>query len=404
LKIFSVILSFSALFIITATSLSAGEMNLGAAGYVKNFFILTDEEQDTTPEMLSRLRLRLDLSLSESISLEFAYELLPRLQEHSMSQTSMSLPTPALLAYRAFDLDERIYPQDKDSDSDFVLAQNLDRVYVSMSSSAYDLYVGRQPIAFGSARAINPTDIIAPFTYNTIAKEELVGVDAIRMKKPLADLGELDTGLIFGEDFEPDKSAAFVRIKTYQMQTDIAFMTMVFRENILLAFDLARSLGGAGTWFEAAQTLANITSNYTPEENYFRLSAGADYSFATILYTYIEYHYSGAGIRNPDNYFDAISETAFSDGAVYLLGRHYLAPGCTYEITPLLVFSARALVNLEDGSILASPALEYNVEENIYWQLGGFIGLGKKFSDITMPESEFGIYPDIYYSAFNLYF
>jgi hypothetical protein len=404
LKILVLILLTPVFLIFTASFLDAEETNISATGYIKNFIILTDSEKDTISEVLSRLRLRLDITQSDSSSLEFAYELLPRLREDRNSSISTSLPTPALLAYRVFDLDETLYPQDEDSGSDFVLGQNLDRAYWTINTSHYDLHIGRQPVAFGSARVINPTDIIAPFTYNTVAKEELVGVDAVRIKKPLADLGELDLGLVFGEDFEPDKGAAFVRVKTYQMQTDIAFMAMVFRKNILLAFDLVRSIGGAGTWLEAAQTLANATSNYKPEENYFRLSIGSDYSLTAKLYAYVEYHLNGAGTGSSENYFNAVSETAFTDGAVYLLGRHYLAPGLSYEINPLLHFSAQALVNIEDGSVLSSPRFEYNVAEDVYLDIGGFIGFGEEPPDISQPENEFGLYPDVYYMALNIYF
>ncbi|TNF56249.1 hypothetical protein EP227_01010, partial [bacterium] len=303
----------------------ADNSDIKISGYIKNFFLLTDSDDDTTPEGLSRLRVRLDYMPSESTSFEFAYELIPRLREDDVRFFSQLLPTRAVLSYRAFDLDEMIYPDSRDSASDFVLFQNLDRAYLTVSTDTLDISLGRQPVAFGSAHVISPTDIIAPFTYNTIAKEELIGVDAVRVKTPLADMGELDLGLVFGEDFEPDKSAAFVRLKTYQHQTDIAFIAMVFRENILLGVDITRSVGGAGTWFEAAQTLANITSRYTSEENYFRLSIGADYSLTSELYAFIEYHYSGAGSGNPEDYFKHITETAFTDGAVYLLGRHYLS-------------------------------------------------------------------------------
>ena len=376
----------------------ADETGVKATGYARNFFILTNLGDDMAFDALSRLRLRLNVKPSESSYFEVAYELVPGFRDGDIS--SAYVPGPALFSYRAVDLDENIYPPDKNSGSDFVLAQNLDRLLLTLSTSALDISIGRQSIAFGSARVINPTDIIAPFVYNTIAKEELVGADALRVKTPLSEMGELDMGIVFGDDFEPDKSAGFIRLKTYQVQTDIAFMVMVFRKNILVGIDLARSIGGAGAWFEAAQVFAQGASG----ENYLRLSVGADYSFTDGLYTYIEYHYSGAGTGSPENYFNAIAETAFTDGSVYLLGRHYIAPGLTYEITPLLVFSAQALVNVEDWSALGSTGFEYNAAEDVYVNLGAYVGLGQESDDPTRPENEFGLYPDVYYTALNFYF
>jgi len=380
------------------TFLYADETEIKAGGYIRNFFILNELKQDTAFDAVFHLRLRLNIIPAESSFFEIAYELFPRFRDKDIS--SIPLPGPALLSYRVFDLDEEIYPDDKDSGDDFMLMQNLDRLLLTMSTSSMDISAGRQPIAFGSAHVINPTDIIAPFTYDTIAKEELVGVDLVRVKTPLSEMGELDMGVVFGDDFKPEKSAAFIRMKTYQLQTDISFMAMAFRENILFGIDLARSIAGAGAWLEAAQTLAEGASG----ENYFRLSVGADYRFTDGLYTYIEYHYSGAGTGSPENYFDAIAETAFTDGAVYLFGRHYVVPGLIYEITPLLIFNARALINVEDRSVLGSTGFEYNLVADVYVNIGTCVGLGDESSDPSRPENEFGLYPDVYYTSVNIYF
>ncbi len=386
-----------------ANPLWAEKTDIKTGGYIKNFFILTDYRDDTAFEALSRLRLSLNIRQSESASFELAYDLLPRLREQG-ANSGVSLPVPELLSYRVFDLNERLYPENKSSGSDFALTQNLDRAFLTLTISSYDVYIGRQPVAFGSARVTNPSDIIAPFTYNAIAKEELAGVDAIRVKRPLAEMGEIDIGIVFGDYFEPDKSAGFIRLKSYLFRTDISLMTTVFRKNVLLGLDMARSIGGAGAWFEAAQTLAGRASHYRPEENYFRLSAGSDYSFTGKLYAYIEYHYNGAGTGSPSNYFNAISETAFTDGAVYLLGKHYIAPGFKYAITPLLIFNAQSLVNMEDGSALASPGFDFNLAQDIYVETGAYLGLGKESTEPSQPESEFGLYPDIYYTSLNIYF
>ncbi|MBI5675949.1 MAG: hypothetical protein HZC48_09030 [Nitrospirae bacterium] len=390
--------AFIVLLLFIVNPLQAEESRIKAGGYIKNFLILTDTQDDASAEALSRLRLRLDIAASESSSIEFAYELLPRLRE-SRAALKEAIAETVSLPYRAFDLDEMIYPEDENSGSSFLLAQNLDRLFLTLKTPAYDLYIGRQPVAFGSAHVINPTDIIAPFTYNTIAKEELMGVDALRIKRPLSDMGELDMGLVFGDDFKPKESAAFFRLKTYKLKTDITFMAMLLRDNFLAGIDIARSIGDAGAWLEAAQVFANAADDYRPNENYFRLSIGSDYSFTEKSYAYIEYHYNGAG-EGKESYGLSSNETAYKKGAVYLLGRHYLAPGFTYEIMPLLRFSGNALINLSDGSLLLSPFFEYSVMQDIYANLGAFIGIG----DVSSPESEFGLYHDVYYSALNIYF
>jgi hypothetical protein len=90
----------------------ADDTDLKLSGYIKNFFILSEGDDDTTLEGLSRLRLRLDIMPSESTSFELAYELIPRLREDDVRFFRQLLPTRAVLSYRAFDLDEMIYPDD----------------------------------------------------------------------------------------------------------------------------------------------------------------------------------------------------------------------------------------------------------------------------------------------------
>ena len=377
------------------------EPEIRTSGYIRNFLVISDSKNGTAFEALSRARIKLNIVTSESLSWELAYEVLPWIRDRGGILSDRSFANSSFFSYRIDDLDENIFDN---QDKDFILAHNLDRAFLTYTATGFDLYAGRQPVAFGSARVINPTDIIAPFTVNTIAKDELVGVDAVRVKTPLEEMGEFDVGIVFGNEFNADESAAFVRMKSYIFKTDISLMTMVFKENILLGLDLARSIGGAGTWLEAAQTLADAATDYRPEENYFRLSIGADYSFTSRLYAFIEYHFNGAGTDTASNYLNTDSETAFTDGAVYLLARHYIAPGLSFEITPLLNFGSQFLFNMEDGSALVSPSFEWSVSQNIYAGFSAFIGLGKGSPDPDRPENEIGLYTDTNFASLNFYF
>ena len=401
----------------------AEERNLKVGGYFKSFFTAIDPpsySDDPVPSdeplggtVLNRLRLKLFWQALDFASAEFAYELLPRVQETNRSFSHASLPRPAPLSYRAFDVRARIYPAPGSPQNAFELAHNLDRAFITLSMPFADIYIGRQPIAFGSARVVNPTDVIAPFTYEELDKEERVGVDALRIKLPVGVMSELDGGLVFGDDFEIKKSAAFLRAKLYLLETDFSLMTMVFKENLLLGVDLARSVGGAGYWLEAAYTLAGATGDYTSEGNYLRLSSGFDYHFAYGVYGFIECHVNGAGESKPENYLKSLAEIAYTEGAVYLMGDHYLAPGFTYEVTPLLVFSAQTLANIRDGSAFVSPKLEYSFAEDVFIEAGAFFSLGRRarsvFDETTgllemEPRSEFGLYPNIYFTSVRLYF
>ncbi|MEC4676799.1 MAG: hypothetical protein VST72_07780 [Nitrospirota bacterium] len=370
------------------------------SGYLKNFFLLIDDSGDTDVEALALWRLRLDYRQSDSVSWELAYELAPQVRGQDNISSSYTATSMKPLPYRAFDLDEKLYPENSGGTGDFILYQNLDRANVAISTSAFDFYLGRQAVAFGSARVINPTNIIAPCTYTTLTKDEPAGVDAARIKIPTGRMGEFDIGYVPGDDFDYKESAAFLRLRSYLHETDVTLITMVFRENYLLGIDLARSIGEYGAWLEAAYTFSHEES----EENYARISVGGDYSFTGNLYAYIEYHYNSAGKDSPEDYRDLDGTTAYTDGAVYLTGRHYLAPGFRYQLTPLLIFTGQALLNINDGSVIAAPALEYSLADDITMLFSAYVGISDGPSGSGIPESEFGLYKDMYFVSLNIYF
>lgn len=395
---------------------SADEGSLRVGGHFKSFFTALDptslrgdpaqQEEPLEGAALNRLRMKVFWQPLDFVSAEFAYELSARVGEGEDSFSEGLLPHPEPPSYRGVDLRERLCPAPGDPQGSFVLAHNLDRAFVALSAPFADFYVGRQPVAFGSARVVNPTDILAPFTYEELDTEERVGVDALRAKVPVGVMGELDGGVVFGDDFVTKKGAAFLRAKLYLMETDLSLMTILFKENLLLGVDIARSMGGAGYWLEAAYTLAGATGEYASEENYLRLSSGLDYNLADGVYGFIEYHLNGAGELKPRNYLRSLAETAYREGAVYLMGRHYLAPGLTWEVTPLLIVNAQALANVADGSAFVSLTFEYSFAEDVFVEAGAFFSLGEEASGLLeiQPRSEFGLYPDIYFTSVRLYF
>ena len=195
------------------------------------------------------------------------------------------------------------------------------------------------------------------------------------------------------------------------METDASALMMIFRNNFLIGFDFARAVGGAGFWLESAYVFPNIlTDENQLSSKYLRTSVGLDYSFSGTTYGFTEYHFSQAGMGNPEDYFANLIQPAYTDGAVYLMGRHYLALGMVYQIISLINLSVQPLLNLIDRSTSLSAQIEYNVAQDIYLSLGLWIGIGQQ-SDIVGDnstaqklDSEFGGYPDICFSSLRIYF
>jgi hypothetical protein len=367
--------------------------------------ILEHEESLT-----NTLRINILWRTDKSVSAELAYEIFPRIADDNI-QSFFTLQAADPFSYRAFDFQKNVGITG--DSSAFQLFHNLDRAFFTFSPLFGDIHVGRQPIAFGSAHVINPTDILTSFSYTELNKEERIGVDAFRLKIPVGSLGEIDAGTVFGENFNSKESAAFLRAKFFIFETDFSPIAILFRENLLLGCDIAGSIGGAGYWFEGAYAFSGVTGNREAGMDYLRFSTGLDYSMTDKLYSYIEYHFNGAGKNEPERYSETSNETAYTEGAVYLFGIHYITPGFTYEVTPLISFSAQAIYNIGDNSLLLFPNIGYSLSDNASLEAGAFIGIGRG-PDITensfaggtdvSARSEFGIYPDTYFISARYYF
>jgi hypothetical protein len=383
-------------------------------GYLKNFFVVFQTKQnqiiqlsesDFLGSVNQRIRLKGNSQINKWISFTGEYDISPRIQDPVLFSNTLFMGKINPLEYRLIDINGKIYPNSENAGSSFGLFQNLDRLFLTIRLAFADIYIGRQAIAWGSARVVNPTDVIAPFTFSELDKEERFGIDGIRYRMPIGLLGEFDAGYIPGKKGKWENNAFFTRLKLYKLESDISMMLLGFRENLLIGFDLARAVGGAGFWLELAYVLDKTLTKNTDRNRskYFRSSIGLDYSLTSKTYGFIEYHYNSAGENKTVNYLENLSKIAFREGNVYLLSTHYLIPGISYQIHPLVYLNSQTLVNLLDRSFYLAIDLEYNIDQNIYLEGGYFIASGKS-SDTFHVNSEFGLYPNTFYSSFRIYF
>ena len=378
-------------------------------GYYKNFstvFSSPFPDAPMTGIVVNRLRLNISHTPTETLSFAAAYDFTPRVQDPLLFSQSPFAVGVASSRYRVLDFDALIYPNADEAMGSVGIYHNLDRAAVQFSTDFADFSIGRDAIAWGSARIINPTDIIAPYTYDQLDTEDRVGVDAVRVRIPVGVMGEVDTGYIFGNNFDFDQSAVFLRAQLNAAETDFSILLLEFQRDLLIGLDVARGIGGAGFWLETAYGLVEPFDEPDVSDNYLRTSVGLDYSFGGGTYAFIEYHFNGAGARKPENYLANLEQSAYTRGGVYLLGRHYLAPGFTHQLTPLVSFSGQLLFNLSDLSTWVAPQVAYNVAEDIHLSVGGFVSIGKrpKNGESSEFQSEFGSYPNLFFSSFRVYF
>lgn len=380
------------------------------SGYFKNFnsvYRLPDPAGGGSGELVAsatgRFRLNFSWKAGPWITTGVSYDLAPRVE----SRTALPLFLPSLESarrgYRIADFNPRL--DSGDVTGQVAVFHNLDRAYLEMRLPGADLTVGRQAIAWGSGRFVSPSDLLTPFAYGELDVEDRVGVDALRIRVPLGQLAEFDSGYVFGRDGRWQESAAFTRIRLNWKRTDVSTLLMAFQDHLLVGFDLARPLRGAGWWLEAGQVLAGAAGGRrNPDEDYLRVVSGLDYTLRNGTYLFAEYHFSEAGAGDPDSYVTRFQRTSFRDGAVYFLGRHYLGAGLSRQVTPLLTLGGQVLTNLNDGSLFVVPNLDYNLAENLYVGGGAYIGLGRGPAAGQLFRSEFGSYPDFGFVSLRIYY
>ena len=421
------LLSIVCLLLMVPANLHAAE-RFSLGGYYKSYFVVTDEPAIKNSEVLedqplfgavsNRIRLKSTIHPAKRLLLTVEYDLSAEVRDYNHITPDFFSGEVNRGSYRAFDPDSRLYPAEgKRVAGNFTIHQNLDRALVSIGTGPADIYIGRQAIAWGSAHFINPTDIFLPYVFNEFDVEDRRGIDAVRMRIPLGFMSEIDAGYVFGRDFYSRNSAAFGRVRLYYWRTDIALLAMAFRENLLLGFDLTRALGGAAGWVEGAYVFVDAigTGKRESGEDYFRLSLGLDYIFVNGTYLFGEYHYNQPGARSADQYADRLfhsDNAAYGEGAVYLLGEHYLASGIAYQATPLLSLTGEMMANVADPSLFLLLRAEDNIASNVYVAAGAYFGLGKGpeykgglpfFPEVSL-RSEFGTYPRMFFTSFRLYF
>ena len=131
--------------------------------------------------------------------------------------------------------------------------------------------------------------------------------------------------------------------------------------------------------------------------------SSVDYRFANGLYALLEYYYNGFGEVNSEDYPQLFTSARVARGEVYNFGQHYLGATLQYEPHSLVTTSLTGLWNLLDQSCLIGPLLLVSLSNEADLRVGAYFPIGTGLVGSRV-QSEFGLYPQVYYLQLRLYF
>lgn len=293
-------------------------------------------------------------------------------------------------------------PQD-----DFADSLYLDQAWAQLRFDRFDLQVGKQPIAWGTGYAFNPTVRThlggGPAGFED---DETPGTAAFSAGVPIA-------GSLVAEGylaFEDRTHASF----TAAREVDPAYLPWGARARMLVgSFDLALgaihevvapaaggagsssaagpalerylhvaaetvgSVGDLGVYAEAAWTMPVWDAPQAAAADWDALEAlestvGLEYMLPGDLDTKLEYYRRGAGATTPASY----DPSQILSGITPVMARDYLFGYLGRTFISYLELSVGALANLNDGSVLVLQQSEYTVSDNIRVSLEGMVPTG----------------------------
>lgn len=259
----------------------------------------------------------------------------------------------------------------------------LDRLNAEINISKFQLTLGRQRIAWGTALVWNPTDIFNPMSILDFDYEERPGVDALRAQYYLSEVSKIELAVKPSDRSENRIIAA--KLLQNRWSYDFHFL-FGFRGSLpIVSFNWAGDIAGAG--FRGEIFSAKISDNYFNElmgvNNKWStsLSLSFDYTFPNTLYLHTEFLYNNLGLA--DNY--ETSQFYITTLKLLTAARYSIYQEVSYEIHPLLRENTFIIFNPSDKSYVFVPSLTWSAFENFDLMLISMIAGGSE-------KTEYGDY------------
>jgi hypothetical protein len=281
-------------------------------------------------------------------------------------------------------------------------AHRFDRLNIGWApSDALDMVLGRQTISWATTLFLTPADPFIPFDPSDPFRVYRAGVDAFRLQFFPGPLSDFDF-VVRPADFSTGETLSVLgRGRTVWKSWELSgWLGMLYDEP-------AAALGAAGG-IGAIAVRAEAVVQRDDSVAVLRGTIGIDgliNAWGKDLYYVFEYQRDGFGAANSAELVQVIQSRAFAQGQLQVLGRDELVAQGSYQLHPLWAVTLLVMTNLDDPSVLFSPAASYSVSNEISASAGFFLGFGDDTPSLASPiPSEYGLVPAFLYLSVEVFF
>jgi len=278
----------------------------------------------------------------------------------------------------------------------------FDRLNVRWSPSrSMDFSVGRQAISWGTTLFLSPADPFLPFLPSDPFRQFRGGIDAARLRFYPGPLSTVDfvvrpTNTMVGEEF-----TALGRGLTTWRNWEMSGWGGALYGDVTGAVGVTGAIGAWAVRLEGVvrELEGSVVGRGAVGFDRLLQIGGRD------LFVVVEYQRDGLGAATPDDYLHILQSDEFQRGELQVLGRDEAVVQASYQLSPLWSVGGLGMWNLNDGSALLSPSLNYSAGNEASIGGGLYFGFGNDETTLARPiPSEHGLTATTAYLSLSWYF
>jgi hypothetical protein len=269
----------------------------------------------------------------------------------------------------------------------------IDRAFIAWRPRGATLTLGRQAVGWGRGVMFGAVDLFSPFSPLEADREWRRGVDAVRIEVPLTDRSSVDGLAVFGASI--DESIFAGRLRGYAGKADLELVGGRRARDLFGGATTSAALGDAEVHGEVVVFRARDMVGREPRSVVTKVVAGGSYRFGIGpgVLTFVEYHYSGFGVKRPEDILPQLAEPAFLSrllrGDTQIIGRHALAATFSSELSPEWTLGGQWLHSASDGSGVLAPSVIFSISDELSTLLHVYVPYGRNPRGMVL-QSEYG--------------